>query len=92
MLLMFAVVIRAGARTFFSRTDELSRVLALVGLAYVFMYIVFAWVDIAWDARSLVFLALSFALCSQYERDDLDRVVRPELAEQELSTIDGGVI
>ena len=69
MFVMFAVGIRAGARTFVSHSHDLTGVVALVGTAYVLMYAVYAFVDIAWDARSMVFLALSFALCSQYERE-----------------------
>ena len=30
------------------------------------MYLVFAYVDIAWDVRSTVFLALAFALCADF--------------------------
>jgi O-antigen ligase len=69
MFVMFAVGIRAGARTFTSHLHDMTGVVALVGTAYVLMYVTYAFVDIAWDARSMIFLALSFALCSQHERD-----------------------
>ena len=37
--------------------------MAMVGAANVAMFAVFAFVDIAWDARSMVLLGLSFAMC-----------------------------
>jgi hypothetical protein len=34
--------------------------------AYVVMYVVFTYVDIAWDARSMVFLAVAAAWCGDF--------------------------
>ena len=48
------------------RTQE-QAVTVLVGLTFVMMFIVFAYVDIAWGPRSTVFLAFAFALCGDME-------------------------
>ncbi len=89
MFLMFAVAIRAGAQTFVTRAHTMNGLLALLGVTYVLMYIVFAFVDIAWDARSMVLLALSFALCSQHERD---RPAWEEPAPEHESSNAGGIV
>lgn len=69
MLLMFAVAMRAAGQTIITRIDAASKGMALIGLCYVMMYVIYAFVDIGWDPRSMVFLALSFALCTQIERE-----------------------
>jgi hypothetical protein len=70
MLLMFAVAMRGAGRTIISRDDPAARGLALIGLCYVLMYVIYAFVDIGWDPRSMVFLTVCFALCSQLEREE----------------------
>lgn len=69
MLLMFGVAMRAAGQTIISRADAAGRGLVLIGLCYVLMYVIYAFVDIGWDPRSLMFLAVCFALCSQVERE-----------------------
>jgi hypothetical protein len=32
------------------------------------MYMVFSYVDIAWDPRSMITLAVAFAICGDYQR------------------------
>lgn len=49
-------------------TRRMEIVTALAGLSYVIMFIVFAYVDIAWDGRSTVFLGFSLALCGDFVR------------------------
>jgi hypothetical protein len=47
------------------------------GLSYVVMFLVFAYVDIAWDGRSTVVLALAMALCADFvQAHDVDTETR----------------
>jgi O-antigen ligase len=66
MLFMFGRCVQLGARsvTLIQSADHVA--FAVVGLAYVVMFLVFAYVDIAWDARSTVFLGVSMALCADF--------------------------
>ncbi len=83
LLLMFAVALREGARTLLSERDRTHASFVMMGIAYTAMFAVFAFVDIAWDPRSLVFLGLSFALCSQRQRQlAVQESSRPELDER----------
>jgi O-antigen ligase len=41
-------------------------ILVVVGGAFVLMYAIFAYVDIAWDARGTVFLGFAFAICANF--------------------------
>ena len=43
-------------------------VLATACLSYVVMYLIYAYVDVAWDARSMVCIALVMAVCADYSR------------------------
>ena len=44
--------------------DGFDVVVALSGVTFVVMYTVFTYVDIAWDARNMVLLGLSIAICA----------------------------
>jgi hypothetical protein len=66
MLYLFARAVQLGARsiTLIDRRDHVA--FAVVGLSYVVMFLVFSYVDIAYDPRSTVFLAVSFAVCADF--------------------------
>ena len=66
MFFMFLRGVQSGARSvLLARTgDDVAIVFA--GLSSVVMFVVFAYVDIAWDTRSTVFLAVAFALCADF--------------------------
>jgi hypothetical protein len=49
---------------------------AIGAVAYVVMYVVFCYVDIGWDIRSTVFLAIAIAICA-----DLEPLVNEHLAD-----------
>ncbi len=68
MLYLFGSAIRLGTRSMLRLTSGRDRVLAFAGLSYVVMYLVFAYVDIAWDARSMVSVAVAMAICSELSR------------------------
>ncbi|MET0147158.1 MAG: O-antigen ligase family protein [Ilumatobacteraceae bacterium] len=67
MLYLMARAVQLGIRSALNIRSEEQAVTVLVGLTYVIMFIVFAYVDIAWGSRSTVFLALAFALCADME-------------------------
>ena len=64
MLMMLGLAVRVGARNLVSARDDTDAAFALVGVAFVFMFAVFAYVDIAWNSQNMVLLAVAFALCS----------------------------
>jgi hypothetical protein len=69
-LYMFGRTIAAGAASIFRLERPLEVVTVLAGLAYVVMFMVFAYVDIAWDIRSTVFLGVCLALCADFVKAD----------------------
>ncbi len=71
LLAMFAIAVRDGARHVVGSRDPTTAALAMVGVIMVVMFAVYAFVDIAWDARNMVFVAIGLALCSMH-------LVRPE--------------
>jgi hypothetical protein len=68
LLFLLACSIRTGVSSLDRVRDSEHAVLALVGLLYVVMYAVFAYVDIAWDTRGMVFFAFALACCSEISR------------------------
>ncbi len=76
MLFMFGRAVQLGARSIALIRSNDHVAFAVVGVAFVVMFLVFAYVDIAWDARSTVFLGVAMALCADFvqARDvDADR-------------------
>jgi O-antigen ligase len=73
MLFMFGRAVQLGARSIAVIRSNDHVAFVLVGLTYVVMFIVFAYVDIAWDARCTVFLGLAMALCADFvQATDID--------------------
>ena len=77
MLFLFARGIQRGAQTAMRtvKRDDLAMVVACT--AYLVMFLVFAYVDIGWSIRPAVMLALSFAMCADFNELD-DPVITPE--------------
>ena len=78
LLFLFGRAVQLGARsiTLIRSNDHVA--FAVVGLAYVVMFLVFAYVDIAWDARCTVFLGVSMALSADFvQARDVDAERRP---------------
>ena len=73
MLFLFGRAVQLGARSVLAGAHRRARRVVLAGLAYVVMFLVFAYVDIAWDIRSTVFLGVAFALCADFEQAIDDR-------------------
>jgi O-antigen ligase len=67
-LFLFGRALQVGAASVLKVRSPEHVAIVLVGIAYVVMFLVFAYVDIAWDVRSTVFLAVAFALCGDFAR------------------------
>jgi O-antigen ligase len=68
MLFLFGSAIRQGVHTVVRVRSGTDLVLTFIAAAYLVMYLVFAYVDIAWDTRSMVTVAVAMAICSEYAR------------------------
>lgn len=64
MLFLLIRTIQYGVRSALSAPAGDHRAIAVTAVLYVVMYTVFSYVDIAWDTRSMVFLAVAMAICS----------------------------
>jgi hypothetical protein len=73
MLGMMALSVAAGASAMTRERDRTELVMLLAGVCSVVMFCVFAFVDIAWVPRTLVFLPFAFALCTQGNTPTLKR-------------------
>jgi O-antigen ligase len=89
MLFLFGRAVQLGARSVFRVRSPEQTAIVVAGLAYVVMFLVFAYVDIAWDVRSTVFLALSFALCGDFAeaRDARRRPTDERLHTRQLESV-----
>lgn len=60
VIVLMVRTLQLGSRSVL-RLDGPAALVALVGVLYVAMYLVFSYVDIAWDPRSMVALGVAFA-------------------------------
>jgi O-Antigen ligase len=63
---LFGRAIQLGARAALTVRTREHAALVMAGLSYVVMFLVFAYVDIAWGNRSTVFLAVALAVCADF--------------------------
>ena len=68
MLFLMARSVQLGARSARRVRSSDDAAVVTAALAYIAMFMVFAYVDIAWDIRPAVMLALCGALCADFER------------------------
>jgi O-antigen ligase len=78
-LFLFARSVQVGARAASRAASPTDAALIVVSVAYVAMFLVFAYVDIVWDVRPAVVLALAIAFCGDYER-----TIDPSLAREQV--------
>ncbi|MEP6298239.1 MAG: O-antigen ligase family protein, partial [Ilumatobacter sp.] len=64
MLFVLARTIQLGTRSIARVKDGDERAILVACLSYIVMYTVFTYVDIGWDARSVVFLSMAMAWCA----------------------------
>lgn len=76
---LFGKSIMLGAHRVRNEPDTTDLVVTLAGTAFVAMYFAFCFVDVSWDARNNVFLAVALAIC-----------VRP-VAAHRAATTEAGV-
>jgi O-antigen ligase len=100
MLFLFARTVQRGAISVARITDPNHLAFMIAALGYVIMYIVFAYVDIAWDARATIFLAFSMAWCGdfvnleqseEFETDEEPATEETLVDDAESDTVQAGV-
>jgi hypothetical protein len=64
MFYLFAKGILAGANRVRSSRHDVDLVVAMAATTYLAMFLVYSYVDVSWDARNVVMLALALATCS----------------------------
>jgi O-antigen ligase len=79
MLFLFGSALRAGTRAIIDNPRDGYSAFTLASVAFVLMYAVFAYVDMAWDAQTMVLLGLAFA------QIDSVRLLRPVASGPESS-------
>jgi hypothetical protein len=90
MLFVILRTIQYGVRTVFRCPEGDARAIATMGVLYVVMYITFTYVDIAWDIRSMVFLAVAMAICADMiGAESRSESARSNAATQQLSGVGG---
>ena len=89
MLFLFGRAMQVGARSVLAVRSSEHAAIVIAGVTYVIMFLVFAYVDIAWDVRSTVFLALAFALCGDFvlARDNVRRPADSRIHTRQLETV-----
>jgi len=83
MLLVFATALRTGARALLSAKDDVTRAVTVTSVAYVVMFAIFAYVDIAWDTRNVVLLAVCMAQIDRAVGSRKDKSPEPPLVPRE---------
>lgn len=82
MLFFVARAVQHGARSVLRVASPDQTAVVFGALAYVVMYMIYAYVDIAWDIRSMVFLAVALAICADFEQvAHEDHSVSPQSAD-----------
>jgi O-antigen ligase len=66
MLYLFGSALRAGVRSIMQARPGRDLLMTVLAAGYIVMYLVFAYVDIAWDPRSMICVAVAMAICSSY--------------------------
>jgi len=66
MFFLFGRAMALAGRKLRDFTNPDDVIVVAVGATFVLMYAIFAYVDIAWDARGTVFLGLAFAICANF--------------------------
>jgi O-antigen ligase len=61
MLYLFGSAIRTGGRAIRASTDTTDVVLTITSTAFIVMYGVFTYVDISWDAKTMILMAIAFS-------------------------------
>lgn len=70
MLLLFTMTIRSGVRVALRAVRPSDGALLMAFTLFVPMYVIYAYVDIAWDTQSMLLLGLVFAVVTSAARED----------------------
>lgn len=78
MLYLFGAGVSAGARATTQMRSKHGAALALTATLYIVMYPIYAYVDIAWDTASMVYLGVMLAIVGNISRFDEESVDDPD--------------
>jgi O-antigen ligase len=81
MFYLFAKSIMAGADRVRRTAEGVDLAATVSAVALVVMYAVYSFVDVSWDARNTVFLALALAICTDRRRDPAPQPPEPDRDE-----------
>jgi hypothetical protein len=68
MLFLFGSAIRQGIRSLLQLRCGTDAALMFASTGYLVMYLVFAYVDVGWDTRSMVCVGIAMAACANFVR------------------------
>jgi O-antigen ligase len=69
-LYLSGLALQAGARSIVTARRDQHAAVIFTGLTAVAMFLVFSYVDIAWGARTALFLGVALACCADFPRED----------------------
>jgi O-antigen ligase len=91
MFFLFGRTLAVGARKIRQLSSAADVTVVVTATLFVMMYAIFAYVDIAWDARGAVFLGFAIAVCANFPVPVAPLRESPTEVGDEDHTIDGAV-
>jgi O-antigen ligase len=90
LLFIIAATIRSGTHAFLRLTSGNTLAVSVAGLAYVVMFVIFAYVDIIWAPQTALFLGVCIALCANIQRLAIasNEVIDPEDLEADFEAVE----
>ncbi len=73
MLFLVGLAIMSGLRVLFQMPDGTMRAVVLTAVLYILMHFIYAYVDISWESRSMVYLGLMMGIISCAEAVVMNR-------------------
>jgi O-antigen ligase len=68
MLFLIGLAIMNGVRTLFKIQDRMMRAVVLTAVLYILMHFMYAYVDMSWDSKSMVYVGTMMGIISCAER------------------------
>jgi hypothetical protein len=68
MLFLIGLAIMNGVRTLFKIQDRMMRAVVLTAVLYILMHFIYAYVDMSWDSKSMVYMGAMMGIISCAER------------------------
>ena len=90
MLYLMTRTIQHGVRSTIHLPPGTTRAICVASTLYVPMYLLYSYVDIAWDIRSMIFMAVVMAVCAdliQLDKRTPVTYVSTETEEDEMESV-----